>query len=116
MLGGLHQHHHLGRAELSLFVVQDNLIGHAKVMPLVPSLDRVQHPLPRDPSKRRRTHLSNTLLINQPPLLLLHQLGGQPQVGGQLMLEPGVLPYLRYGNSLHGVHHQHPWNQISRQL
>lgn len=115
MLGLLHEHHDFCGALLCLFVVEDDFVGDFEVVSLIASLNGVEDALPGHATEGGGEDFPNAFFVDD-PLLFLHELGGETEVGGELVLVPGVLPDLGDGDSLHWIDDKHPRDQVTREL
>jgi len=67
----------------------------------------LHHEIPRDAGKRNPANLVDDVLVDGPGVDELHHVGRVSEVGGELVLEPRMLPNLRNCDPLHWVDLEH---------
>jgi hypothetical protein len=111
----LHEHHDFGGALLGLFVVEDDFVGHLEVVSLVAALDGIEDALPGHATEGGGEDFADAFFVDD-SLLFLHEFGGEAEVGGELVLVPGMLSDLGDGDSLHWVDHEHTRDEVTGEL
>jgi len=96
-------------------VVEDYFVGDLEVVSLVSALDGIEDSLPGHPTEGGGEYLTDAFFVDD-PLLFFHELGGEAEVGGELVLVPGVLSDFGDGDSLHWIDDEHTRDQVSGEL